>query len=295
MTELFGKAAEVEVGSRRFPIFGGALGDGFSMAFEVEKGRSGARNTCSLTLFNLNPSDRSEVQTADRQTQVRLRAGYSGLDGTEEPPELFAGTMHHSESRRDGPDIVTTIEARDGGRAVRRARVAQSFAPGVAAETVLRACAQALGVGLGNLNDLAVGAQLEATGSRSFSEGYVLDGWARDELNTLTRSMGLQWSIQSGQLQLRRRGRPLQGTAVLLREGTGLLDAKRAGRANRDAIVVTTMLIPDVWPGRQVRVEYDQIDGSYRVTKARYQGSTDDDTWTIDAECVPLEVRGSEV
>jgi len=290
--ELFGHVAQVEVGSIRFPFFGGPEGGGLSMSFEVEKGRSGASNTAKITLANLNASDKSAIQGADRETVVSLRAGYRGADGNEDPPQIFTGSLFHAESERAGPDVTTTIEARDGGRQMRRARIAQSFAAGASVETAILACADALGVGAGNVRDAAVGAQLESTGSREFSEGTVLDGWAAAELSELTRSVGLTWVIQSGQLMLRRRGEAMQGTAVLLREGTGLLDAKRAGKAHRDAILVTAMLIPDVWPGRRVRVEYEDIEGTYRVTKTRETGQTDGDEWTLEAECVPLLAFG---
>ncbi len=291
MTELFIKTGRVEVADRRIDF---AKGNDFDLAFTVEKKSSGANNRLSLQLFNLDEDTRNAIERADRTTLVSLWAGYRDPDGASVPPQIFQGTVHHVTSERNGPDIVTDVESRSGGRQVRRSRIAQSFAAGAAVETALRACADALGVGLGNLNDVAVGAQLESTGSRTFSEGLTLDGPAWEALQQVTRSVGLQVSIQNGELQFRRRGQALQGTAVLLREGTGLLEAKSAGRSRRGAVIVRTMLIPDLWPGRRVEIDHNDIQGTFRIVKARYLGDTQGDEWTVEAECRPLEQLGGE-
>ncbi len=257
------------------------------VSFEVEKSTKREPNKCSLRLYNLTPEHRRELEqlTINRKSgpgriRVEIEAGYA--EGT---ALIFRGDLRTAITERDGPDLITTIEGEDGGRASLWGRVNRGFPPGTAVATVLQACVDAMGVGLGNLREVTAGVELVG-GSAVFTQGTVVSGSAPDELARLLRSMGLRYSIQNGVVQVQRRNQPLQGTAVVLSPSTGLVGRPSV---NADGTVkAQCQMIPDVYPGRQVQFRDVEVAGTYRVEKAKYTGDTHGDPWYIDIEAEEL-------
>lgn len=268
MTKLFRRAWRVSVGTAGF--------DDFDLDFKVSRSLGFTPNTCELKLYNLSESTRSEIT---RRDLVRLEAGYTmGLT------LLFVGDVRRAVSKLEGTDRVTTIEAGDGWRAIRSARVLRSFGPGATVDTVVTALAEAAGVGVGNAREALREAGLGRL-SGTFPQGTVVSGSFADELTRITASAGYEWSIQDGVLQLLRRGAALSREALLLSADTGLLEATKT-RARR--LEAKTLLIPDLVPGRKVVVESPNVRGPFRITKVDYAGQTRGEEWSCSIEGSPI-------
>lgn len=266
---LFRRAWRVSVGDQGF--------DDFDFEFKVVRALEGAKpNTLELKLYNLRETTRSALVAGDL---VRLEAGYeSGLT------LLFSGDVRRASTKVEGTDRVTTIEAGDGERAITRARVLRSFGSNATVDTVVAALAEAAGVGVGNAREALRAAGLgRQTGS--FPQGTVVDGAFADELSRVCASAGYEWSIQDGVLQLLRVGAALDRLAVQLDADSGLLEASlsKSGKLSAKAL-----LIPDLVPGRKVRVVSPNANGIFRVTKAEYSGATQGDEWTASIEGSPV-------
>jgi hypothetical protein len=280
VARLFKRAWKVKVDTLQFSEL--------DISFEVEKTGRREPNKCSLKIWNLTRDHRRQlealtVRRGQGQIRVELEAGYQNQLGL-----IFRGDLRRASSHREGPDVITEVEGEDGGRAVLWGRVNRSFPAGTPVETVLRACAEAMGVGMGNLAEASAGARLEG-GGNTFAEGTVLSGPAAEELDHLLRSMGLRYSVQNGVLQILQRGQALQTTAVRLSPTTGLVDSPEV---NADGTVSATCLLnPDIYPGRQVQFDSVDLAGTYRVEKAKYQGDSFGGEWYIHMECQPLSRR----
>ena len=174
------------------------------IAFSVEKSTKREPNTCDLKVWNLSQDNRSKIETEDDLT-VYLRAGYKS-DG-DPPPVLFVGDVRRAFSEVDGVDVVTTLQARDKGRAYQQARLNKSYGPGTSIVQVLRDAVDALGIGRGNLSDFSFSL---SNGSQNFNQGYVASGQAHRVVSNLLRGCGYRFSVQNGSLQIMRRGQPLQ-------------------------------------------------------------------------------------
>jgi hypothetical protein len=254
------------------------------VAFEIERTLRPQPNKATVRLWNLTRDHQAQIEGA-RTGQVVIEAGYEQDAGLR---QLFRGTLFRArgnqsptiKSERDGTDVVTYVEARDGGRAYQRARISQSFEPGVAVTTVIKACADALGIGAGNLNELAPHARF-ITGDTTYPEGTVLSGQASRELTRLLHALGLRWSVQHEQLQILRRGQPLQTTAVRLSSSTGLVGSPEAG--SRGRATVRALLTPELWPGRIVELRSERLEGRFSVRAVTYTGDSHGDDWL--AEC----------
>ncbi|MBU0975161.1 hypothetical protein KKD03_05680, partial [Patescibacteria group bacterium] len=189
---LMDRVWSVEIGTTRIRNVDGARE--FSVVFEVAKSLEREPNTATVRIANLSSSTRRAMEEAD-DPQIQLRAGYPDLDDI-----IFVGDARDIWSERDGTEVWTNIEAEDGGRSYRTAEIERSFGPDTSVETVIRYCAEAMGVGLGNTTVAIDGATLTQADDR-YAEGIILSGPAWRQLDRVCRSCSLRWSVQNGVLQ----------------------------------------------------------------------------------------------
>lgn len=253
------------------------------VAFEIERSVRPTPGKAVVRIWNLARDHQAQIEQA-AGGQVVIEAGHRSARGL---VQLFRGELVRARggdqalrSTRDGLDVVTRIEARDGGRAYQGARISQSFEPGVSVATVLRACADSLGVGEGNLRD-ALAAQLEAGGDR-YPEGTILSGQAAHELTRILDGLGMRWSVQHGALQVLRVGRAMPAQAVRLTPGTGLVGSPEVGTRGR--VKVRALLSADIAPGRPVVLESERARGRYVVRAVKYSGDSHAQDAYVDAE-----------
>ncbi len=246
------------------------------LTFQIKKSLDHKPNTATITVFNLSADHRHALEqlntykkTSPGKIPVELEAGYEGGMSL-----IFRGDLRTALSEHDGATWKTTLTGEDGGQAVRWSRVSGSYPAGTALQTVVQDLARAMGVGLGNLTE--VNPQFRS-GGNTFARGTVLTGSAPDEMRRILRSCGLTYSVQDGVLQVLRNGDALQRTAVRLVPSTGLVgDPVRDARGN---IAAKALLIPDLYPGRKVTLEYPELRGTYRVQTIAYDGSTFGTEW----------------
>lgn len=245
------------------------------IAFKVKRSLAATPGTCELTLYNLSAAHRSELRPnafGRLRAFCQLDAGYEGTRSM-----LFRGDTRRIEHKRDGTEWVTVVTAGDGEHAIRNARVVASFAPDTTLAAVVRALAQSMGVGEGNLASVVgrFGAIARA--------GTVLHGQAAQELTRICTAAGLEWSVQDGALQLLVRGQALQREAIVLSPETGLLGSPE--RCGWRRIKLSALIQPDLVPGRRVVVESSTASGEYRIIEAEYAGDTGGEDWNVDLVC----------
>lgn len=275
---LFNRIWRVTVGTLR-------VAKPLRVSFEIERTLRAAPNEATVRIWNLTREHQAQIENAT-SGQVVIEAGYEEERGLEQlfRGELFRGRGNEQpaiRTERDGADRVTLIEARDGGREYQQARIAQSFGPGVSIDTVVRACAAALGLGPGNVEDVSSAAELVAGGS-TYPEGTVLNGQASRELTRILRGLGLRWSAQHGALQILRVGEPLQTQAVRLTPSTGLLGSPEVGTRGR--VKARSLLNAALWPGRRVVLESERVEGVYVCRNVTYQGDSHGQDWFAECE-----------
>jgi hypothetical protein len=273
MTELFGRKVRIQVDE--------LLIEGLDVAFEIVKSLSAKTpNSAETRIWNLNAEHRKHLQELEK-VFVSLEAGYE--QGTS---LLFRGDLRDVLSTREGTDWLTTITS-DSGRRARKRRILKSFAPGASVQDVLLAAAKAMGVRLGNTSAKTVAAKVQGTQASAFFNGYALAGAIERELDRLARSCGLEWSIQDDELQFLDQGRPLQELGIELTPETGLIGSPEPG--NKGITEARCLMIPDLYPGRRVKLTSEHVTGIYRVETTRHLGGTAERDWYVE-----LELRSEE-
>lgn len=254
---------------------------GLEIAFEVER-KLTPPNTCTVRIWNLSEAHRRQLGALTVRGQAPGRIRTELVVGRREPNApaadflLFKGDLRYARNERDGADWVTVIEGDDGGRALVDARIQRSFPPGTRVDQVVRACADALGLGLGNLPPLLAGL-------RTYDQGTVLSGRASDCLRGVLRGIGLSYSIQHGVLQACRAGQPLAVPVVKLSPSSGLVGSPT--RTPEGRVLATALLVPGLDPGVRVQVESAEIPrGTYGVRAVRYEGDASAQPWYAHLE-----------
>lgn len=273
MTELFRRQCSVIVDTLRV--------DGLRIGFAVEKKDTREANKATITITNLSAETRARFEA--KGLRVVLEAGYVGGVGA-----VFIGTSYRTTHKRSGADMVTTIEAADGGKEIAGQKGSWSFAAGARCDIVVRTVAAGLGL------PLSTGSVIAPT-LPSFRNGWAFVGGAADALDAVTKACGLAWSVQDGQLQILKSTDPRDGqAAVVLSSETGMIgspervdvkDDKTGVASSR--VSVRCLINPRIRPSRMVQVrsvDVPALSGNYVVKTQKITGDTFADDWTMVLE-----------
>lgn len=277
MTVLFKRAARIVMGTIEIVVDPAQLGHSLDVAFSVERSLKPEPNTAEIQVWNLNEDNRSALEELDR-VPVTIDAGYE-----KQTALLYSGTIRTVFTTREGPDLVTTLQSGDAEKEYQQARVSLSIAPATPNASVMQQIVKALGISEGNLG--TVTPQLLAS-PPFLPQGGVLSGSASKIMTRVAQSLGFEWSIQEGALQLLKVSQPLAATAILLTPDTGLIGSPSID--NEGILTAQSLLIPDIFPGRLLVLESERLSGNYRVEKCAYSGTTHGDEWYIDIEAKKL-------
>lgn len=293
MSKLFNRACQVTVGPKNAK---GLQIRGLRMSFKIDKSTDKQPNPATIQIYNLSKDSRAIVE--DKKSAIILEAGYgswkSPANSTSENFEgilrkIFVGDVAQVKTERQGPDIITTVEAGDGEAVFGSSRINASFAPGVKASQILDAIVAKFGLSRGQI--------VGFNGNDSFPNGLSIVGLTRDAMETLMKRQGLSWSIQDDQLQILPPGKGTVQEAILLNKGTGLIGTpfktkivninlltKKDGKEADLGTKMTTLLNGEIVPGRYVKLESDFVSGIFKVSRVTHEGDTHGKNWYSNIE-----------
>jgi len=251
---------------------------GLRVVGKITKSNQKEPNTAELTVYNLAPTTRSQLQ--QKGLRVLVETGYrdAGL------ARLFLGDSRTTDHKRDGADMVTIIKCGDGERAMRYARASESFAAGTTVAQVVQHCADAMGLALGN-----VGAQLPNL-QRVLFNGWTAHGAAASELERVLRAVGYRYSVQDGQVQILAPGQSLATGVPLISPETGLIGSPEMGSPEKPgkpgALKFRSLLRTDVRPGGRVHLRSERYNAIFALRKTVSTFDTLGGDWYTDYEAV---------
>ena len=209
---------------------------------------------------------------------------------------LFRGELREAFSRpdRDG-SWITVIRSGDGDRALRGARSTRGSRPGVSVERVISDLANDLGAGLGNVakavkDQLARGdLSLDGLGT-AFTNGFNGSGSASEQLDRILKSVGLEWSVQDGEIQAMPLGTTPQQKVTTVSPYSGLEGTPE--REGKGVVSFRSRILPDLMPGFLVELKSATVNGLYKISKVRFVGDTHGEDWSAEVEGRELTGHG---
>lgn len=249
------------------------------VAFKVSKSIGKEPNTAEVSITNLAGSTRSELQ--GKGHKLILEAGYEDTIA-----RIFAGDVRTIDHTKAGADWTTKATCGDGERAYQWARISESFAGGTRIADVVKKCAEALGLEIGNAIAAVAGFPDQ------FVNGYTAHGNAARELDRVLRPLGLAWSIQDGRLQVLKEAEANAGTAIELSKDSGLIGSPEFGspsEKDKPAVLkVKSLLQPGLKPGDRFSLKSRAHSGFFKANKVEHSGDTAGGDWYTAIEAVPL-------
>lgn len=246
------------------------------IAFTVEKTEDSFTNKATISLWNLNGESRAVLE--EKKTVIRLDAGYKN-----NPSLLFIGqtnldTVGMVKTTRQGPDIITTVEAGDGELNLTNAHLEVSLGPGATNRQVFEALVKSIGIAL------AVGVKKDFPVVQ-YGKGFSYAGRAKDLMDRLMKDVDYRWSIQNNEIQVTPRLRGTGEEAAYITPQTGLINIPSK---TDEGFTFESVLDPRITPGRLVTVESGITGkGVFRVVKSVHVGDTHEGEWKTTFEGVP--------
>lgn len=284
--ELFGRQAEVTVA----PIDGtdGISVSGLRVTFQVAKTSSSEPNTATVSIYNLAEFSRGRIKAKDQA--VVLRAGYTDL-----VEQVCAGVIKRVEHRREGVDIVTELELKDGGRDLLEPEFRRSYARATSRRRIVNDIITTMPhTAVGRIN--AAGLRGVTSGKLSFSTTSKL------AMDRVARAWGFEWSVQDGALQILDRDGTVEPVelAVVLSANSGLIGSpartgQEGARASRSrsrkqqaGARFTSLLFPSIRPGRYVLLRSEFVSGAFKAQSVEHSGDTHGSDWQTTVEGVQI-------
>lgn len=245
--------------------------------FKVKKTLKAEPNTAELKIFNLAENSRRVLENAGKLF-LRLSAGYID-SGTS---QIYFGEVRHAFTEWSGPTCVTTITTGDSEKEIAKNRIHVPVGPGLGLDVIIGAVVAALNVGKGNLQPT-----LDALKSRGmpklYGVGSALSGNASRELTDLCRSVGIEWSIQDGNLQFLIPNKALNELALELSSESGLVGSPSITGAG--LVKGRALLAPGFTPGHKVSFKSKSVTDFYRIEETEFSGDTHGQEWYADIAC----------
>jgi len=237
--------------------------------FSIEKDETGNANKCKISIYNISEDSKTFLEKDD--LVVFLNAGFG--DGVS---NIFFGDLQRFSEKRNGPDIITTIECGESEKILREAHIQISLGPGATNRQVVDAAIKKL--------NLSKGFQVEIPIVK-YQNGFSFSGPVKKLMNEQMGAVKLNWSIQSGEMQILGEKETDEQIAIEITPNTGLIGMPTK---TKDGVEFTSLLNPGLRPGRAVRLESKRfLDGSganVKLTKTVFKGDTHEGQWLVKCE-----------
>lgn len=229
-----------------------------TLRFTVQRNSMASLNNCLLEIYNLSQNLRNRI-FQDRNTlqykTVTLEIGYETLY------TVFSGYIYEASSARDGQDIVTLIQARDGNFEINTTQVFQTYANGKTLSDVFKFL---IGQFPSTLTLGAVGGFDD-----KITRPIVLNGNAWNLIKQYSLN---QCFVDLGKVFVIKNNETVTGQIPEINEQTGILETPRR---DDGFLTVTTLMEPAVSMGQQVNLKsviMPVYNGNYKALGVLHQG-----------------------
>lgn len=257
------------------------------ISFRIERTSDATHNKAAIEIYNLAKATRDRILTSS--VKVTLEAGYQNRVGLIFSGNILPRGISHP---RQGPDIVTKLQAGDGENSLRTSRVNENFGPKARLTDVLIKLADKFqGVSAEKAKARIRKGDFEGA-FKEYANGLSSVGSLRTEFGHLMATAGLTWSIQSGELQVLEEEETTQELAFEVGPGSGLIGSPEHGDVNSKksggAIKFRSLIQAAIAPGRKVVLKSDSINGTMKVFHTVNVGDTHGEQWFTEAEGRPV-------
>lgn len=268
--------------------------ENFHITFDVQKNKTALANIGVIQIYNLAESTRNKLaDIIKRNAELRdknqeplillLFAGYKDGDGYE---LLYSGDITRVTTIVQTPDIIIKLEAGDGAFKLKDSTIAASFAAGISSNNIISQIAKSLKMDISNSSNYV-------DKDITLAHGDAFSGHSKEYMDKIANAANLDWHIENGKMVITTKGTPTTDSIQLISARTGMIKSPEklenaigdiAEKVSYDGWKVPCLLLPDITPGRKVRIESKVINGDYAVDSVEHQGDNRGDQWNTTFE-----------
>lgn len=276
----FERVVEMTVGKSGF----GLLISDLHLDFDIERSITFSENSAQFTIYNAKASTRNEV--LQKENNIVFKAGYEdeGI-GT-----LFIGNITEANSRREGPDWLTEIQAsaiRSDKEPLQNTTITTSYAP----TTLLAAPLGEIGTALGLVVLGLENAQIVLPNGWAYSGSTK---GALDYCNKILKNNNAALYIDNNTIVIYKTdGSASVFTGVFLDYTSGLLSVQNITETTDEKkrkekrIAFESLLIPKITPNGLIQIrDVPENAGAYLVEKVHFFGNNYAGDFNCDGEAV---------
>ena len=251
--------------------------------FDISRSTTQANNTATFTVYNAKESTRTEILKKD--SNIRFKAGYAdeGNIGI-----IFFGTVDKVNSKKQGVDWITTIQAKDissnqEGLANRSFNF--SYKKGSNLSQVINDLAGILSIPVAGVENANI----------KLNNGFVFVG----TLNNLIRKINKTLQVDETQLYFdsnemvifKQGGKSSKFGVTRITPSSGLIGTvEKVNNENEDdtraRVNMTVLMNPKLRPNGLINVSSSGLNGSYILEKVRFYGNNYGGDFLVDLEAV---------
>lgn len=240
-------------------------GSGLTIQFNIHRSVSATLNAMTLQILNLSQERRNLIfqdRFDTRRFKIIVEMGYESLS------TVFIGDIYEANSTREGTNIITTIDARDGNFDTNQSVINTTLAAG----TTLNQTLQFL---VGQFPNLKIGKITNATPGMQdiFERPVVLEGNVYELIKQYANQQLTQPHIDLGIINILGLNEVIVNNNItLIDASTGLLQTPRR---DQSFLTVTTLLEPRVIIGQVIQLEskiMTQYNGLYKILGVTHKG-----------------------
>jgi len=261
--------------------------EGLRISFDIQKDIKTPANTARVQIYNLGQEIRSSF--SELTDRIIVRAGYAD----ESIDEIFTGDLVSVSHPRTDADIITTIEANDGQKAIRESYSSISYAEGASFKQIIQDISKQMGLPIKTED------YLSKIDDQKFLQGFSFNGPTKAALDKLVARGGLEWSIQGNSLQILKKGgvvpkdiaqipvvSPTQG--LIGSPARTQMIKSESPEKKPPGWTIKSLLIPRLEPGGQIGLQCADVPKAtaYRIQSVHHQGDTHGDEFVSITEVV---------
>lgn len=241
---------------------------GLRIVFQAQQSLTTDANPSEIKIFNLSNETIALLKEPD--AEIFLECGYDGVTST-----LTWGNDLEVDTVFEGPDKVTIVKSKDGGKQLAETTVNLKIAEGADLSKVVGDIAS-------KFKDITFGSieKSKLLGKGVFSTSGVLNGQARETLDELLKPLGISYSIQKGELKISSPS-DVPKKVVSITPSSGLIGSPEK---TKKGVKVKCLLNPAVVPNGFISLTSRDIFGLYKVTNLTHAGDTHGETWETEIE-----------
>lgn len=253
------------------------------ISFKTKSSLSSSGGEADISIWNLNKTTRSLIEESKQGNVIKrivLLAGYG-----DDIAEIYSGNLTDRTFKKEAADTILQLLCKDGQNQ-KGLTINKNYGPGTGLRDIVRDIIKL--VRDQSPEPLAVIDEdiINQIPNTKFNNGLNTNGLALEILEEVLQDAGVEWSFQSGALQLMFSDSSLKESIVELTPETGLIGKPEKLEDGR--IKIRSFLNARIKPGRRFRVTSDEIDKSvFTAETTEHDGDKRGDAWHTVSEGRP--------